>query len=242
MAGNNLLLASILKDENTTRGGANALAEQFPGIYGGLLGISGTAPDEVGGSVLDGSHQAQQSGADIGFPIGLIAQMSPLTRLLNEAKFVGSSGKLPSLYGQIGAIDPKSQKKLVDRLTSGIAQERYRLGDLKPAQAEALDNFGGSPGRGLLDVFMGPSGEAHIHERRIVKQGLTPEKVGHVSRQAMRPDSVAMPAKTSDDYPTLLSQQFSEGNDLYRAEMPLRQVPDGFEVVSVITRGKRGKK
>lgn len=77
MAGNNLLAAKILRDSNTTKGGTNALAEQFPELYGAIKGLLGTAPDEVGGSVLDGSHQAQKAGAGYGFPIGLLANILP---------------------------------------------------------------------------------------------------------------------------------------------------------------------
>lgn len=72
------LNSTILPDTNAAHGGANALEEQFPRLAGFLKGLQGTAPDEVGGSVLDGSHADMASGANWGFPIGTAAQALPL--------------------------------------------------------------------------------------------------------------------------------------------------------------------
>ena len=95
MAGNNLLKAKILRDSNTTKGGTNALAEQFPELYGAFSGLLGTAPDEVGGSVLDGSHQAQKAGAGVGFPLGLLANILPSAApaINKTAAFLGKAAE-----------------------------------------------------------------------------------------------------------------------------------------------------
>lgn len=87
---------NILKDSNTTEGGTNALQEQFPGLYGVLAGLMGTAPDEIQrGSVLDpravARDAAVRSGADVGFPIGTAAQVIPA--LAPALKWAGAAEK-----------------------------------------------------------------------------------------------------------------------------------------------------
>jgi hypothetical protein len=53
------------------------LRQQFPGLYGALGGLLGTAPDEMAGSVLDPNTAAVRQGAEYGFPIGTALQMLP---------------------------------------------------------------------------------------------------------------------------------------------------------------------
>jgi hypothetical protein len=126
MAGNNLLLAKILRDSNTTQGGENALAEQFPRVYGALRGLLGTAPDEVGGSVLDGSHQAQSSGANVGFPLGLLAQMLPAAKLTKGLP-VGMSIK--SVDGPLSKfVYPQEQALQTAQRNAALPVEQGGLG------------------------------------------------------------------------------------------------------------------
>jgi len=56
------------------------LREQYPEVYGGLGGLMGMAPDEMGGSVLDPNTARVRQGAEIGFPLGTALQMLPFAK------------------------------------------------------------------------------------------------------------------------------------------------------------------
>lgn len=58
------------------------LRQQAPEIYGGLGGLMGMAPDEMGGSVLDPNTARVRQGAQIGFPVGTALQVAPLAPML----------------------------------------------------------------------------------------------------------------------------------------------------------------
>lgn len=53
------------------------LRTQYPYAYGLLGAMAGTAPDEMGGSVLDPQTAQVRAGAKVGYPIGVGAQMLP---------------------------------------------------------------------------------------------------------------------------------------------------------------------
>lgn len=55
------------------------LRQQFPGLYGFLGGVVGTAPDQMVGSVLDPNTAAVRQGAEYGFPVGTALGVSPLS-------------------------------------------------------------------------------------------------------------------------------------------------------------------
>ena len=59
-----------------------SLREQYPEVYGGLGGLMGMAPDEMGGSVLDPNTARVRQGAQIGFPVGTALQVAPLVPML----------------------------------------------------------------------------------------------------------------------------------------------------------------
>ena len=58
------------------------LRQQAPEVYGGLGGLMGMAPDEMGGSVLDPNTARVRQGAQIGFPVGTALQVAPLAPML----------------------------------------------------------------------------------------------------------------------------------------------------------------
>jgi len=159
MAGNNLLLAKILRDSNTTKGGENALAEQFPQLYGALRGLLGTAPDEVGGSVLDGSHQAQSSGANVGFPLGLLAQMLPAAKLTKGLP-VGMSIK-PLDYGL--PVNPDGTVSLFHGTTKEAA---------KNILASKMLRSAGEP-----DVYLTTAKDAGYGDGTVVRVNADPKKL-----------------------------------------------------------------
>ena len=53
------------------------LRQDYPGLYGALGGLLGTAPDEMAGSVLDPNTAAVRQGAEYGFPVGTALAMLP---------------------------------------------------------------------------------------------------------------------------------------------------------------------
>jgi hypothetical protein len=53
------------------------LRQQFPQLYGFLGGVTGTAPDQMAGSVLDPNTAAVRQGAEYGFPVGTALAMLP---------------------------------------------------------------------------------------------------------------------------------------------------------------------
>ena len=53
------------------------LRQDYPGLYGALGGLLGTAPDVMEGSVLDPNTAAVRQGAEYGFPVGTALAMLP---------------------------------------------------------------------------------------------------------------------------------------------------------------------
>jgi len=148
-----------------------------------------------------------------------------------------------SQMGLAGAIDPKAQKVFIDGLSGVGNTERYRLGDIKPAQARSILEHDKSASPTALDVFVSPGAERHIQDKRVFYDGFTPGQTGDFAKQAMRADSTVMPPKGFGDYPSLLSQQMTDGDTgrFYNSLLPIRPVEDGFEMVSVIPRGLKTK-
>jgi len=72
------------------------LRQQYPEVYGGLGGLLGMAPDEMGGSVLDPNTARVRSGAQIGFPVGTAAQVLPMAPMLAPAVKAGARALGPT--------------------------------------------------------------------------------------------------------------------------------------------------
>lgn len=226
------------------------LRQKLPKVYGLLGGLLGTAPDEMQtyGSILDPQVAARadavRSGASIGFPIATALNVLPAAGGI-FSKFVGSAGGYPSLLKQMGAIDPKGQKQLVEGLLNKTNPERYRLGDIKPHQAADAYVAGGSPVGQSLDVFASPEIlEDHARLVRMVEDKYTAPEVGLYAKQAMRPDSAVIPPATKKDYPLLRSQTMVDPvtGKTYNAEMALKPVDDGFEAITIIPQGLPARK
>lgn len=149
-------------------------------------------------------------------------------------------------FAPIGmAIDPKAQKKLVDGLLGNGNTERYRLGDITRNQANEAYVFGGKPIGESVDVYVTPNiGQEHARVSRILDEGFLSSELGLYSKQAMRPDSKIIPPATANDYPVLRSESMLDPvtRKRYNAEMPLRPVDDGFEMISIIPRGLPARK
>ena len=240
------LLADVLLalDEyaQKPRGDASDPTRRSNPVLGGLsdlvgLGAIGRTVDRMsyGEPLTTGKGMATQLRPDTKEAL-LAAPISPRTAV--GVASIGSS----VADGGIGraAIDPAAQKKLVQALASGGSDARYRLGDLTRRQAAEIDIANGVSPRGLLDVFVRPSGgERHVFDGRVLGDGFTPAEVGLFAKQAMRPDSDIFPPFKSEDYGMLSSKQMLDPvtRMTYSAQMPLAVADDGFELVTVIPKG-----
>lgn len=84
------------------------LRRQYPEVYGALAGVMGSAPDELGGSVLDPLTARVRAGAERGFPVGTALNMLPFAGGVAKRAASLPPGPLAgSLNAQMGAIKPK---------------------------------------------------------------------------------------------------------------------------------------
>ena len=143
------------------------------------------------------------------------------------------------------AIDPKGQKRLVDGLLGNGGKERYRLGDITRKQADEAYVFGGKPVGESRNVFVTPDiGQEHARVARMVEEGFVAPELGVYAKQGMRPDSKILPPANKSDYPILRSESMLDPvtGKRYNAEMPIKPVEDGFEMISIIPRGLKPRK
>lgn len=141
------------------------------------------------------------------------------------------------------AIDPRAQKRLVEGLLGAGNAERYRLGDLKPAQVNQLLQYTSVKPR-TNDVYVSPSRELHVKEGRLLNDGFGAAETGVYAKQAMRPDSGVVGPLKPGDYPALYSQRMNDPvtGEGYNAMMPLMATDEGFEMVTVIPKGLQKRK
>jgi hypothetical protein len=97
------MLDNVNFQQNTGEGGY--LRQQFPKVYGALAGLLGTAPDEMGGSVLDPNTADVKDGASFGFPIGTLAQMLPSAPLTKGLPLGASIKSLDRAAPRMSAAD-----------------------------------------------------------------------------------------------------------------------------------------
>ena len=164
------LNSPILRDSNATNGGANALEEQYPHIAGFLKGLQGTAPDEVGGSVLDGSHSAMSDGAGYGFPIGTAAQALPVIGPAlkwamtgsKAARVAGAIGDMGSSYAvpkRIAGIDAPAAAK-------GLGFDPVKLRTQYPDMIPPVMATDAKSGKRFLQKVNSPEAEAVAKARQ----------------------------------------------------------------------------
>jgi len=106
--------------------GLNELTRQYPELSGFLQSFMGTAPDEMGGSVLDPLTARRRAGAEYGFPAGVAAQVAPglgpLAKLAGRGAGAVARGGAEQIARAVEAGHP---------LTAGFAP----MNVVKPTQA-----------------------------------------------------------------------------------------------------------
>lgn len=68
---------SVLGTQQLQRTADPYLRQQYPAVFGGLAGLAGLAPDEMGGSVLDPNTARVREAQAMTYPIGTALQMLP---------------------------------------------------------------------------------------------------------------------------------------------------------------------
>ena len=69
------------------------LRTQLPEVSGAVKGFMGTAPDELGGSVLDEKSARERAGAELGYPVGAALQALPMAAGITAAIAPLSGGR-----------------------------------------------------------------------------------------------------------------------------------------------------
>jgi hypothetical protein len=111
------------------------LRQDYPGLYGALGGLLGTAPDVMEGSVLDPNTAAVRQGAEYGFPVGTALGMLPMAAPAQRgAMAVGRAGE---------RLAERAVPQVMDR--GGLLAEMMQ--GMSRGTVSPLDVYHGSPHR-----------------------------------------------------------------------------------------------
>jgi hypothetical protein len=164
--------------------------------------------------------------------VGLLSEMSP--------EVVGSAGRAGplSMGYQLGAISPEGKARLLADLQAGKGSGTYRLGDVTEGQAKQLQRAGLKSTS--TDVRMTDDVLRHLHDKRVLLEGFTPEEVVRLADQAMAKRSrVDFDPGKARQYPSLLNEGLLDSvtGRRYDARMPLDGLGDAFGARSVVPDG-----
>lgn len=163
--------------------------------------------------------------------IGALSELSP--------SLVPSSGGPRGMTSQLGAMSPEGRARLLADLQAGRSSGTYRLGDVTPGQAKALDRVGGLKASSN-DVMMTDDTFRHLMQKRVNAEGYTPEEVTDFARRAMEKRAGAdLDRSKSNQQPSLLNPgQFDPVTGRrYDARMPLASRGESFGARSVVPDG-----
>jgi len=101
------------------------LRQQFPQLYGFLGGVTGTAPDEMVGSVLDPNTAAVRQGAEYGFPVGTALAVLPAA-----APVIRATKGLPVGMGikDVSSVYPQAENLILAQQRAALPVEQGGLG------------------------------------------------------------------------------------------------------------------
>jgi hypothetical protein len=101
------------------------LRQQFPQLYGFLGGVTGTAPDEMAGSVLDPNTAAVRQGAEYGFPVGTALGVLP-----GIGPVIRATKGLPVGMGikDVSSVYPQSENLILAQQRAALPVSQGGLG------------------------------------------------------------------------------------------------------------------
>jgi len=151
--------------ELAKRRDVNTLAD--PRTYAAIQGLLGTAPDQMGFSVLNPDYQGIRDVADPAFAIGSLLQIAPMAKALNAP--AAAIGK---------ALDPAVGRFVTRTLEGG------------GLPAEMLQAMGTNT---RSNIFIGPSSKAFdknaaITAFQLEKKGVTPQEIWQQTGTVRGPD------------------------------------------------------
>jgi len=126
---------SILGAQQLQRPADPYLRQQYPAVFGGLAGLLGMAPDEMGGSVLDPNTARVREAQAMTYPIGTALQMLP------GAKPVGAGAMAAGRAGERFA--ERAVPMVMER--GGMGAEM--LQGMSRGTVSPMDVYHGSPHR-----------------------------------------------------------------------------------------------
>lgn len=126
------------------------LRQDYPGLYGALGGLLGTAPDVMEGSVLDPNTAAVRQGAEYTFPVGTALQMLPVAAPAQRgAMAVGRAGErlaeraVPQVMDR-GGLLAEMMQGMSNRTVSPLDVYHGTPHRLPPTEANLLGEFDAS--------------------------------------------------------------------------------------------------
>lgn len=172
-----------------------------------------------------------------------------LARRASQAVGHAFTSSLPRLNtvspsGAVYAMSREGQARLLADLQAGKGSGTYRLGDVTQGQLDGLHGLG-MPNAASRDVMMTDGAFGHLLERRLLKDGYTPEEVTRFIKQAMESRSSWVRDPTGAGHKAALSNKglFDPVTKRkYDAQMPLRVVDDQMELVTVVPRNLPARK
>lgn len=138
----------------------------------------------------------------------------------------------------MGAISPEGKARLLADLQAGKGSGTYRLGDVTEGQANQLRRAGLKSTSN--DVLMTNDALRHLHDKRVMLEGYSPEEVLRFAEQAMAKRSrVDFDPGKARQQPSLLNEGMRDlvTGKRYDARMPLGSVGDAFDARSAVPDG-----
>lgn len=229
---------------DVARGLADVANRTAAAVLGGPVDLATAAlrplgyqhPAPVGGSEWIG-QQMEKAGA-------VTPERRPAAEMLGSLAGPGAAAKAATGLGFAAAMSPEGKARLLADLMAGKSSGTYRLGDVTPGQANALQRLG-MPQAAGRDVMMTEAAHKHLADARMARDNFTPEEVVQFAKQAMAPRSMVVRDPAGAGHKAAMA---NEGlvdpvtKRRYTAQMPLKAGDGAMEVVSVIPRGLPARK
>lgn len=216
------------------------LGYQHPAPVGGSEWIGQGM--EAAGVVTPERRPAAEAMATLVSPGAMVGAARGLSRFADMGPAVApSAGRIGAgapAVNQMGAISPEGKARLLADLQAGKGSGTYRLGDVTEGQANQLRRAGLKSTSN--DVLMTNDALRHLHDKRVMLEGYSPEEVLRFAEQAMAKRSrVDFDPGKARQQPSLLNEGMRDlvTGKRYDARMPLGSVGDAFDARSAVPDG-----